>query len=435
MGLLHGLEARATDTFETLAMYRALLTVTLLFSFTVTARSDDFAIRDGDTVGFLGDSITAARTYGLLIENYTLLRYPERKVHFVNVGKGGETAAGAVERLEKDVFGRGITLLTVAYGINDIGWGTKADDEHRQAYLDGIATIVKECKRHGVRVYICSAAVTASDPFKSEDDYLQKMCDEGMKLARELGAGTIDVQRTMREIQKKVWEANRSADVSKPKEKETLHAADGVHLNELGQLAMGYAILKGLGAPADVSSATIDAKSLAVTATEGCKVSNLGGDANRLEFTRLDEGLPLNTETFFVLNFRFVPIPDELNRYTLAVKHLQPGKYRLTVDGRGVGAWNAEQWSNGINIASATTDGWLPGGPWDAQANIVSSLTAARDKLDMAGRRAEWHLPGTDLTRELDAKVATANAQLEELQRQAAKPRPYHFVLERVEQK
>ncbi len=401
---------------------------------TSIARSDDFAIRDGDTVGFLGDSITAARTYGLLIENYTLLRFPERKVHFVNVGKGGETAAGAVERLEKEVFGRGVTLLTVAYGINDIGWGLKADDEHRKAYLDGIATIVKECKKRGVRVYICSAAVTASDPSKSEDDYLQKMCDEGMKLARELGGNAIDVQRTMRDIQKKVWEANRNADASKPQEKHTLHAADGVHLNDLGQLAMGYAILKGLGAPADVSSVTVDAGTLAVKRAQGCKVSNLGGNTNRLEFTRLDEGLPLNTETFFSLNFRFIPIPDEVNRYTLAVENLPPGKFQLKVDGRGVGAWNAEQWSKGINIASATTDGWLPGGPWDAQANIVSSLTSARDKLDMAGRRAEWHLPNSDLTRELDPEIAAANKQIETLQRLAAKPRPYHFVLERVEE-
>lgn len=413
-------------------MRRVLLIVAYVLAATSTARSDDFAIRDGDTVGFLGDSITAARTYGLLIENYTLLRYPERKVHFVNVGKGGETASGAVERLEKDVFGRGITLLTVAYGVNDIGWGAKADDEHRQAYLDGIATIVKECKKRGVRVYICSAAVTASDPFKSEDDYLQKMCDDGMQLARELGGNSIDVQRTMREIQKKVWEANRNADASTPAEKHTLHAADGVHLNELGQLAMGYAILKGLGAPADVSSVTIDAHALQVKSAEGCNVSDLRGETNRMEFTRLDEGLPLNAETFFSLNFRFVPIPDELNRYTLTVENLPPGNYQLMVDGRGVGTWNANQWAKGVNISSATTDGWLPGGPWDAQANIVSSLTTARDKLDMAGRRAEWHLPGTELTSELDSDIATANAQIEDLQRQAAKPGPYHFVLERV---
>lgn len=44
--------------------------------------AQDFALRDGDTVVFLGDSITAARTYGKIIENYTILRFPERKIRF-----------------------------------------------------------------------------------------------------------------------------------------------------------------------------------------------------------------------------------------------------------------------------------------------------------------------------------------------------------------
>src|SRR6476659_4534630 len=124
----------------------------------------DFAIRDGDTVVFLGDSITAARTYGKTIENYTLLRYPERKVHFINAGWGGDTAAGGLARLQRDVFDKGATILTVAYGINDIGWGGKADPEHRQKYLDSIKGIVEACKAHHVRVFICSAAVTGADP-------------------------------------------------------------------------------------------------------------------------------------------------------------------------------------------------------------------------------------------------------------------------------
>ena len=52
-------------------------------------RAGDFALRDGDTVVFLGDSITAARTYGKLVENYTLLRFPDRRVRFYNAGQGG----------------------------------------------------------------------------------------------------------------------------------------------------------------------------------------------------------------------------------------------------------------------------------------------------------------------------------------------------------
>ena len=66
--------------------------VALLSLWPALAGAEDFALQDGDTVAFLGDSITAARTYTKIIENYTLLRFPERKVRFVNaaarVGEG-----------------------------------------------------------------------------------------------------------------------------------------------------------------------------------------------------------------------------------------------------------------------------------------------------------------------------------------------------------
>src|SRR4051812_35721688 len=188
------------------------------------ASAGDFAIGDGDTVVFLGDSITAARTYSKVIEEYTLLRYPHRQVRFINVGWGGDTAAGGLARLQKDVFDRGATVLTVAYGINDIGWGGKADAEHRQKYLDSIRGIVEQCKAHHVRVFICSAAITASDPDKTEHEFLQAMCDEGMKISRDAGEGAIDVQRTMRDIQRRVKAFN--AGEKELKNHVTLHAGD-----------------------------------------------------------------------------------------------------------------------------------------------------------------------------------------------------------------
>ncbi|MEO1996628.1 MAG: GDSL-type esterase/lipase family protein [Planctomycetaceae bacterium] len=178
--------------------------VTCALTLTFSSAHAEFAIRDGDTVAFLGDSITAARTYGKIIENYTLLRFPKRNVRFINVGIGGDTAAGGLQRLERDVFQNNVTLLTVAFGINDIGWGMHADDAHRHLFLESIGGIVDACREKGVRVYICSAAITGGDPADGEDSYLQNMCDEAMEIARQRGGQTIDVQRMMREVQTKV---------------------------------------------------------------------------------------------------------------------------------------------------------------------------------------------------------------------------------------
>ena len=387
----------------------------------------DFAIRDGDTVVFLGDSITAERTCGKIIENYTLLRFPGRKAHFVNVGKGGETASGVLERLERDVFSCRPTVLTVAYGVNDIGWGMKADEEHKQAYLRGIRTIVEESLKRKVRVYICSAAVTGADPNKSENDFLQKMCDEGMALSRSLGGGAIDVQRTMREAQKRVWAANEKA--AKPDEKESLHAKDNVHLSEYGQIAMAFAILKGLGAPADVSAATLDAADARVIAAENCSVTKVRKTTNTIEFVRLDKGLPLNLGLIGVLSYRFVPIPDQINRYMLTVKNLPEGSYEVLADGRLVSKYTSGQLAGGVNIGSATPDAWIPGGPWDAQATVLRSLTDARSDMASGVRMGDFFLPDQKRLADIKTDAARMNREFEELQRRTARPAPYHFVV------
>src|SRR5262245_26457594 len=89
---------------------RVVAVLVLLGAVRPLAARGEFALRDGDTVVFLGDSITAARTYGKIVERYTLLRYPDRKVHFINAGWGGDTAAGGLGRLDRDVFARGATV-------------------------------------------------------------------------------------------------------------------------------------------------------------------------------------------------------------------------------------------------------------------------------------------------------------------------------------
>lgn len=181
-------------------MKSRFLFILLVALFSITNLRADFAIRDGDTVVFLGDSITAARQYSKVIENYTLLRFPERKVKFINAGRGGETAKGSQARLEEAVFAQGATLVTVADGVNDIGWGMKADAAHKKVYLDAIAELVERCQKRGVCVFICSAAITAEDPDKAEKGFLQTMCDECLAIAKSKDAGVIDVQRSMREV-------------------------------------------------------------------------------------------------------------------------------------------------------------------------------------------------------------------------------------------
>jgi lysophospholipase L1-like esterase len=402
----------------------------LVWLITACAVRADFAIRNGDTVVFLGDSITAAREYSKVVENYTLLRYPERKVRFINAGKGGETAKGSLQRLDQDVFAQGATLVTVAYGVNDIGWGFKADEAHKQEYLQAIGELVDRCQKRGVRIFICSAAITAEDPQQAEQGFLQRMCDEGLSLAKAKGAGTIDVQRSMREVQRRVLAAN-AAQPDKAKHVR-MHVEDGVHLNDLGQMAMAFAILEGLGAPAKVSAATIDARTATVLTTEGCRIYATKTLADGITFTRLDERLPLNLAPLWMLHGFYIPLGEALNQYLLSVKNLPAARYEVIAGGRSLGFWDAEALAAGINIASATADPWQPGGLWDAQGHALKIVTDMRDDIAVDRRGMDQTLVEHPRLPALRASTIDIEKRLVKLQRDLARPVPVKFVLRKA---
>jgi len=395
--------------------------------------AEEFALRDGDTVAFLGDSITAARGYSRVIENYTLLRFPERKIRFFNAGRGGETAKGALSRLDEAVLGRGATVLTVAYGINDIGWGTKADEAHRREHLESVREIVRRCREKGVRVYVCSAAITAEDPATAEQGFLQKMGDDALAQARELGAGAIDVQRGMRAVQRRMLAAGAAE--KDERKRPRMHADDGVHLNDLGQMAMAVTILKGLGAPADVSWATIDAGRAEAVQTESCTISGISGDDRALRFVRLDSRQPLNLQPLWMLMGFHIPITDELNRYGLTVRGLAEGRWEILAGGRPLGTWTASQLADGINLASASGEPWEPGGPWHAQAQLLKTITDLRDEIDWTRRDLPRLLAGHPERDALAEDARKIEDALQSLQRRLARPVDTEFILRRVAEK
>ncbi|MFO0905228.1 MAG: SGNH/GDSL hydrolase family protein [Pirellulales bacterium] len=387
----------------------------------------EFALRDGDRVVFLGDSITAARTYTKIVEDFTLLRYPDRKIRFFNAGIGGDTAAGALKRLDRDVFSRQPTVVTVCFGLNDIGWGLKADDAHKRLYLDSLRELARQCRERNVRLFLCSSPITNEAPDKAEVGFLQKMGDEAFAMAGELQVETIDVQRPMREIQRRILAFNKSIEDESKQVK--LHLADGVHLNDLGHLAMAYAFLKGWHAPAEASSLALDAQRLAVASTRECEASDVRWEGKTLAFTRLDRRLPFNHGIFFALQFLHVPIHRDFNRYELKASGLPAGTYEIRADGRGVAKATAEQLERGVDLASMTLDPWQPGGPWDAQAALLKSLTDARHELDSVRLTSRLYAADSPLTGVLQTELEPTEEQLVALQRQAARPRPYRFTL------
>ena len=345
---------------------------------------------------------------------------------------GAATRRPADSRIERDVFERGATVLIVAYGVNDIGWGLKADAEHKRVYLDAIRGIVEQCRRAGHPGFYRLGSRHCRG-----SRYRRTRIPPG-HVRRGHGTGAVTGRAFDRH---RAHHAHDSAQGSGGQR--DVRAARQVdapcrrrHSSERpGTACNGIRDHQGAGAPAEVSSLTVDADGPKAILAEGCRVTNLSGQGGDLVFDRLDDGLPVNFGLFGALQFRFVPIPDELNRYMLTVARLAPGRYDVLVDGRALGTFSEKQLAAGLNIASATADGWEPGGPWDAAASVLISMTEARDQIANAERFLDHYLPRQPDRTEIHAQSREINERIEALQRLLLKPRRFHFVVRRAPSK
>lgn len=89
-----------------------------------------FPIQSGQTVVFIGDSITDCgrrgpefpygNGYAKLAVDLITARYPERSIHFINEGIGGNTVQDLRNRWHDDVLVHKPDWLTIKIGINDL---------------------------------------------------------------------------------------------------------------------------------------------------------------------------------------------------------------------------------------------------------------------------------------------------------------------------
>lgn len=91
---------------------------------------EGFCIRDGQTILFIGDSITdcgrrdvappLGNGYVRFFSELVTAYYPERKIRYINTGIGGNRITDLKARWEEDVIAYRPDWLSVKIGINDL---------------------------------------------------------------------------------------------------------------------------------------------------------------------------------------------------------------------------------------------------------------------------------------------------------------------------
>ncbi len=410
----------------------------------------DFAIRDGDRVVFLGDSITEQRLYTTYIEAYALTRHPEWKLTFRNVGWGGDTswlrqrahpdegrlfAADGAElqaMVEKSVgtgLGRDVlplqpTLVTVKFGMNDHSYQAFRPDIFR-AYSRSQSEIAKVLQAAGARVAFLTPQPIEDrrpDPDKDPKNQSLRQFSDGLKgIAAASNSSFVDQFGPYMDLMLAERAKNPQAFIG---------GGDAVHPGPAGQTLMAWAVLKGLGATPVVSKATVQVASKSAT-TEFCKVDDVTIIDGGVAFDRLDEALPMPIDSRAEAALKVAPVLEELSQYLLQVVGLPDGTYDITIDGEAVTKAQASELAKGINLSNAN-------GPATQQAREVLSMVFQKNnRFFERWRNVQlYSAPGwaagpeiearreTELKR-MDAEIAADEARIEVVR----KPRKHRFVV------
>jgi lysophospholipase L1-like esterase len=406
-----------------------------------SARAEDapngsFFFKDGDRVVMIGDSITEQHLYSNYVEMWTVTRFPTWDLTFRNVGIGGDRSPGGNGRFKRDVLAYKPTAITADFGMNDGGY-RPFDEAAFAAYMKGLAGMAEQARAAGIRAaWVTPQPLDAGDAgptaLTGYNQTLERF-SEGVKATAEKDGGVFVDQ-----FHPYLAALDRARKDKTPYERIT--GGDAVHPGFAGQALMAASILKGLNFPALVSSAELTLESpsageIKVT-SERCQISPPTREGDGLKFERTDEALP-----FFPAEARpilaWAPILEELNRYTLKVAGLKPGRYAVKLGGETAAEFDAEELARGVNLADAA----LKVGPVAAQVKEIKAAIEAKNKYhhDRIFRGVvlaqavvpDWlglNIGGAEIEARRKAAVEERMAKMPELDeavRRSSKPRPH----------
>lgn len=328
-----------------------------------------FFFTDGDRIVFLGDSITEQYQYSSDIELYLTTRFPKWRLTFLNAGISGDTANGGAGRFLNHVLAEKPTAVTIDFGMNDGGYG-KFNPASAKNYAVKTEKMLEMAKKAGVRVALISPNAVERRKHPNLDTYFetQKEFYAPLKdIAAKFQVPFVDQYAITRAALEKMAAGDPDAQKVNP-------FPDGVHTNGQGGLLMAHSILAGLHAPALVSDLEIDAASGKAT-SKACSVEKLKATAKEVAFDRMDEALPLPLQKDWLPLLPYVNDLKDLNWYGLKVTGLSAGNYALSIDGKEIGSFSAEELAKGVNLGNLVT------GPIYEQGQKVFNAINAKNKI------------------------------------------------------
>ncbi len=330
------------------------------------AAAEDFGsaqpFKSGDTVCFVGDSITHGGTYHAIVALYYATRFPDRELRTFNCGIGGDRASGIMSdekfRLNVDILGHKPTVATIMLGMNDIGHTDyyAPDVEKRrqrslEVYDESMQKLIGALQKSGARMILITPSpydeTTKLESARKEvaigaDGALGKCAEKVHAWAKQFGAGVVNFHEVMNAIDAREQAKDRAFTIVGP---------DRVHPGAVGHFVMAYTFLKAQGVPSEVATIGIDARKGKASGAGNCTIGDVKAGPANVNFDCTEKALPLAVSAEATAALALVPFTKELNQEKLVISGLAAGTYELKIDNQTVGEYSAADLQAGVNLA------------------------------------------------------------------------------------
>ena len=351
-------------------------------------------------VGFVGDSNTHHANWLPYMEHYYNTRYPDRNIKFLSKGISGDTASGAINRFNWDIFTgdrenlKQCDEITFMFAPNDASISLYAgnrdgsEEAHKNnpakwekinACIDNYEKAIQYCNENNIKINVVTyCAYDESNRFETEyasnvDDWFGLNWAEGeiakgvRKLAEKYNLNLIDMYELTSEYSSSI--RNNNPSVTK-----VFTGGDRLHMSDVGGYLFGYLMARSQDPNNEVARVEITAGGESNAYNAAINVTS--NTAEGVEYTYKANALPIAVSSQYkkIKSDFGIDLSESVNREIIKVSGLNSGKYEVRFDGTAIGEYTSGELANGINIAE---NGLNPG---QKQSLNSYNITANRIK-------------------------------------------------------
>jgi lysophospholipase L1-like esterase len=319
-----------------------------------------FNPQDGETIVFLGDSITHQSLYPQYLENFFITRYPERRIRFRNAGVGGDAAADALARFEDDVAAHQPDYVTLHLGMND-GRYAEFDTNNLAVYQQGMRKLLDRIEAIGAKPILLSPTMfdhRVTELRAADEDWRfrgKAFSPNYNALMAYFGAWGLDAASRRQAPFVNLWgPLNRHTVTQRRSNPEFTIIWDAIHPNPAGQLIMASEILTQLGVERKAANGIVITKrGKRWVGSKGVTDLTVSENRDEVRFSHkatslpwvipvkhselaLKWRLPSDGRTGYQLAFA----GHKLSADRLKIAGLAAGTYELAIAGTVIGQWN-----------------------------------------------------------------------------------------------